>query len=49
MLYVSGYTHSGMAERGVLDPTMAFLQKPFTASSLLARVREALDAPGASA
>ncbi len=49
VLYVSGYTHDGMAERGVLDPPLAFLQKPFTASSLLVRVREALDAAGASA
>jgi two-component system cell cycle sensor histidine kinase/response regulator CckA len=44
VLYVSGYTHDAIAQRGVLDSGVEFLQKPFTASSLLARVRAILDA-----
>jgi PAS domain S-box-containing protein len=42
-LYVSGYTAGGIAHRGVLDPSWSFLQKPFTAASLGAKIREALD------
>jgi two-component system cell cycle sensor histidine kinase/response regulator CckA len=45
VLYVSGYTHDAIAQRGVLDSGVEFLQKPFTASSLLERVRSVLDAP----
>jgi CheY-like chemotaxis protein len=44
VLYVSGYTHDAIAERGVLDSGIEFLAKPFTVSSLLARVRTILDA-----
>ncbi len=44
VLYVSGYTHDVIAERGVLDSGTQFLAKPFTGSTLLARVRALLDA-----
>jgi len=44
VLFVSGYTRDAIVQRGVLDAGIAFLQKPFTASSLLARVRVVLDA-----
>jgi two-component system, cell cycle sensor histidine kinase and response regulator CckA len=44
VLFVSGYTQGAIAERGVVDSGMEFLQKPFTGPSLLARVRSALDA-----
>jgi PAS domain S-box-containing protein len=43
-LYVSGYTQDTIAQRGVLEAGVQFLPKPFTASSLLSRVREVLDA-----
>ena len=43
VLFVSGYTDGDISRRGELDPCTAFLQKPFTARSLLARVREVLD------
>jgi PAS domain S-box-containing protein len=45
VLYVSGYTDNIIAERGMLTPGMAFLQKPFSPTHLAAKVREVLDAP----
>jgi PAS domain S-box-containing protein len=44
VLYISGYATDGIADRGVLDPGVELLSKPFTAGSLLARVRAVLDA-----
>jgi two-component system, cell cycle sensor histidine kinase and response regulator CckA len=44
VLYVSGYAQDAIVKRGLLEPGIAFLPKPFTASSLLARVRAVLDA-----
>jgi two-component system cell cycle sensor histidine kinase/response regulator CckA len=41
-LYMSGYTDDEIVRRGV-DPSSAFLQKPFTAQSLGAAVRDTLD------
>jgi DNA-binding NtrC family response regulator len=43
--YMSGYTDQATVRRGVLPPSAPFLQKPFTASALLGKAREALDAP----
>jgi two-component system, cell cycle sensor histidine kinase and response regulator CckA len=45
VLYLSGYAHGVIGPHGVLDPGVAFLPKPFTPRSLLARVREVIDAP----
>jgi signal transduction histidine kinase len=42
-LFVSGYTDGEISRRGELDPDTAFLQKPFSAPALLAKVREVLD------
>jgi DNA-binding response OmpR family regulator len=42
---MSGYTDNVIAGGGVLEPGMAFLQKPFTPRSLAAKVREVLDGP----
>jgi two-component system, cell cycle sensor histidine kinase and response regulator CckA len=44
VLYVSGYVDDAIGQNGVLDATIEFLPKPFTATSLLARVRAVLDA-----
>jgi PAS domain S-box-containing protein len=44
-LYMSGYTADVIAERGVLDEGLHFLEKPYTASSLAAKLREALAGP----
>ncbi|MHB8923273.1 MAG: hybrid sensor histidine kinase/response regulator, partial [Thermoleophilia bacterium] len=43
VLFMSGYTADVIAERGVLEPGVMFLQKPFSVNSLAARVREVLD------
>ncbi len=45
-LFLSGYTDESVVHRGMLDPSVAFLQKPFTAEGLAAKVRAVLDAPG---
>ncbi|MCB9079381.1 MAG: response regulator [Anaerolineaceae bacterium] len=42
VLYMSGYTNDVIAFQGVLDPGVAFLQKPFALSNLLQKIREVL-------
>jgi two-component system cell cycle sensor histidine kinase/response regulator CckA len=49
VLCMSGYTDDSIVRHGVLEATMAFLQKPITMASLTAKVREVLDAPVARA
>src|SRR5690606_390000 len=41
-LFCSGYAHDVVGDRGVAGEDMHFLSKPFTRSSLLAKVRELL-------
>ncbi|WP_224983806.1 ATP-binding protein [Geomonas agri] len=43
VVFVSGYTAEVIAERGVLDPGINFLQKPFSLAELAGKVREVLD------
>jgi PAS domain S-box-containing protein len=44
ILYMSGYTYNVIAQGGTLERGVAFLQKPFTPSGLVEKVREVLDA-----
>lgn len=49
VLYMSGHTDDAILHHGVLEEGVAFLQKPFTPDSLLAKVQEVLvSAPRAS-
>ena len=43
VLFTSGYASDAIIERGLLDPDMAFIQKPFVMSELLAKVRGILE------
>ncbi|MCU1306309.1 MAG: multi-sensor hybrid histidine kinase [Acidobacteriaceae bacterium] len=43
VLFMSGYTSEAVAQQGMLEADVAFLQKPFTTSGLARKVREVLD------
>ena len=43
ILFTSAYTENAFIHQGVLQPGIALLQKPFTPSTLAAKVREVLD------
>jgi PAS domain S-box-containing protein len=43
VLYMSGYTDDEIVRRGLYDPRMSFIQKPFTAPDLAMQVRTVLD------
>jgi two-component system cell cycle sensor histidine kinase/response regulator CckA len=45
VLYVSGYADDVITHQGVLDAEVAFLPKPFSASSLSRKVHEVLNTP----
>ncbi len=45
VLYMSGYTDNVIAQGGVLEAGVSFLQKPFSPRALAAKVREVLDTP----
>jgi two-component system, cell cycle sensor histidine kinase and response regulator CckA len=49
VLYVSGYAQDAVAQRGGLAPGTDLLEKPFTPSVLLGRVRAVLDRPEGAA
>lgn len=43
VLFMSGYTDNAVLEIGVIDSESAFLQKPFTPTTLARKVRQVLD------
>ncbi len=43
VLFMSGYTGDAIAQHGLFDLDLPFIQKPFTIRNLAARVREILD------
>jgi two-component system cell cycle sensor histidine kinase/response regulator CckA len=44
VVYMSGYAEGDKLQPGIDDPECSFLQKPFSAESLMLKVREVLDA-----
>jgi two-component system, cell cycle sensor histidine kinase and response regulator CckA len=45
ILFTSAYTENAIIHQGVLDKSLALLQKPFTPSALAQKLREVLDQP----
>ena len=45
VLLMSGYTSDEIVRRGLGEPGIEYLQKPFTPHSLAVKVRAVLDAP----
>jgi len=45
VIFTSGYTDDAIARQGVLDPAVAFIQKPYRPKALAQRIREALTEP----
>ncbi len=43
VIYMSGYTGNAIVHHGVLDDGVSFIQKPFTALSIVSLVRDVLD------
>jgi DNA-binding NtrC family response regulator len=46
VLFMSGYTDDALIHSHSFDESFAFLQKPFSAVTLAAKIREVLDADG---
>ena len=43
VIYMSGYPDETLVEEGTLDSAIAYLQKPFSATALMRKIREVLD------
>ncbi|MCA9556858.1 MAG: response regulator, partial [Myxococcales bacterium] len=46
VIYMSGYTDNGVVEHALLEPGVAFVQKPIVPEQLARKVRAVLDGPG---
>jgi PAS domain S-box-containing protein len=45
VIFTSGYTDDAIARQGVLDPAVAFIQKPYRPKALARKIREVLGKP----
>jgi two-component system cell cycle sensor histidine kinase/response regulator CckA len=45
VLFMSGYTDNAIVHHGILDPDVAYVQKPLVPDVFARRVREVLDSP----
>jgi signal transduction histidine kinase/ActR/RegA family two-component response regulator len=45
VVYMSGYTDDAIVHHGVLEPGTNFIEKPFTAETLLTTIREVIEKP----
>ena len=45
VIFTSGYTDAAIARQGVLDPAVAFIQKPYRPKVLARKIREVLGSP----
>ena len=43
VLYISGYTDETITQHGVLEEWINFVEKPFTPTALVTKVRQVLD------
>ncbi len=43
VIYMSGYTNDAIAQHGVLDAGISFIEKPFSQDTLMRKLREVLD------
>jgi two-component system cell cycle sensor histidine kinase/response regulator CckA len=43
VIYMSGYTEEAIVQHGVIQPGIAFLNKPFTSEALAEKIREVLE------
>jgi CheY-like chemotaxis protein len=48
VIYMSGYTDHAIVHHGVLDPSVAYIAKPFTPDDVMRKVRTVLDEASAS-
>lgn len=43
VVFLSGYAESALSHKGILDPGIVLVEKPFSDVSLLTQIREVLD------
>ncbi len=44
VIFMSGYTDDVIAKHGVLEPGIAFIQKPLTSRNIVGKIQECLEA-----
>ena len=49
IIFTSGYTNDAIARQGVLDPAVAFIQKPYRPKALARKIQEVLAVPATKA